>query len=79
MKNRFSVSQLIQSVSLFGVAFACYRACGPRWDGLADLYFTIGFSCAIGAAVGVLWNRVATGAALGFAGFLAGCVLGAAM
>ena len=78
MKNRFSVNQLIQSVSMFGVAFACYRAYGSRWDGLLDLLLVIGFCCALGGAVGVLWNRVGTGAALGFAGFLIGCVLRAA-
>ncbi len=79
MKNRFSVSQLIQSVSLFAVAFACYRACGPPMNKPADVLFVLGYSCALGAAVGVLWNRIATGAALGFAGFLLGCVFGPAM
>jgi hypothetical protein len=75
MTNRFSIGQLLLCVSLFAVAFACYRALGSRYNGALNLALTIGFCCAIGAAIGALWNRVATGAALGFAGFIAGCGL----
>jgi hypothetical protein len=74
-KSNFTIRQLAMSVGYCALAFSLARLVGLRVDQFHELLMLGGYCAALGAAVGVLQNRAIRGSALGFASFLAACVL----
>ena len=74
IKTRYTVIHIICATTLIATALALMRGV-DRPGSAGDFLCVLGACCALGGAIGVFWNHIITGAALGFVGFIAGLFL----